>query len=352
MIIAGTAARVRSIRKKRMSPTGLSSAQIARQANIGAVPDPRVSVVVSTYNRPARLARLLEALRAQTLPPDAFEVIVVDNGSGPETGAVLARESARGGLTVRSERHQLTRGPGGGRNTGWKLARAPLIAFTDDDCRPEPNWLEAALAVALTHPGALIQGPTLPDPEELALDGVLSHTVRVERLGPYYETSNIFYPRTLLETLGGFDESFGLRPAGEDTDLALRAIERGAEAVFAPDAVVLHAVERVGVRGKLRVSSRWGPAVRVIAEHPNARAELYRGLFWNVWHYLLWRSLLALAAPRWLRQFIMTRHAISLERRARELGGGAWAVPVLLLDDAVESWAIARGAWRYRTFVL
>jgi hypothetical protein len=66
----------------------------------------------------------------------------------------------------------------------------------------------------------------------------------------------------------------------------------------------------------------------------------------------LWRSLAALAAPPWLRRFIIARHLISLERRARELGGGTAAVPVLLLDDAVECWAIARGAWRYRTFVL
>jgi hypothetical protein len=174
----------------------------------------------------------------------------------------------------------------------------------------------------------------------------------VERLGPYYETSNVWYPRELLEALGGFDESFGLMPAGEDTDLALRAIERGVEAVFAPDAVVLHSVERVGVRGKLRVSARWGPAVRVLALHPQARGELYRGVFWNVWHYLVWRSLLALAAPGWLRRLVIARHLISLEKRARELGAGVWAVPFLVANDAVECWAIARGAWRYRTFVL
>src|SRR5438270_1068769 len=68
----------------------------ARAANtIGLVAEPLVSVVVSTYNRPDRLARLLSALCAQTLPRAAFEVVVVDNGSGPETGAVLARESSR-----------------------------------------------------------------------------------------------------------------------------------------------------------------------------------------------------------------------------------------------------------------
>ena len=135
-------------------------------------------------------------------------------------------------------------------------------------------------------------------------------------------------------------------------DLALRAIERGVEPVFAPEAGVRHAVEPIGVRGLLRISSRWGPAVRVYAEHPQARENLYRGRFWNVWHYLLWRSLLAIAGPGWLRRLIVARHLISLRKRAHELGGGDWAIPVLLLDDAVECLAIARAAICYRTFVL
>lgn len=317
------------------------------------MPDPLVSVVVSTFNRPARLARLLDALRAQTLPYEAFEVIVVDNGSGVATGELLERELAReDGMQLRVARNEVSLGPGGGRNAGWRLARAPWVAFTDDDCRPEARWLAAALAVARDHPGSLLQGPTRPDPEELDRDRVLSHTIRVEQLGPIYETSNVFYPRAVLEALGGFDESFGVRPAGEDMDLAWRAIEAGVTPVFASDAVVRHAVERVGIRGLLRVSARWSAAVRVYADHPQARGALYRDRFWNVWHYLMWRSLLTLAGPPWLRRFVIARHLISVERRARELGGGVWAVPVLLLDDAVECWAIVRGAIRYRTWVL
>ena len=354
-IIAGTAARVRGIQPGAYEPGRIAVAPEAATAGstkIVAVPEPLVSVVVSTYNRPARLARLLEALRDQTLAAEAFEVIVVDNGSESPTGALLARESSREGLVLVRGRHERTSGPGAGRNTGWRLARAPLVAFTDDDCRPEPRWLEAMLAVARVHPGSLIQGPTRPDPEELSLDGILSHTVSVERLGPNYETSNICYPKAILNALGGFDESFGLRPAGEDMDLALRAIEHGVEPVFAPEAGVRHAVEPVGVRGLLRISSRWGAAVRVYAEHPQARDTLYRGRFWNVWHYLLWRSLLAIAGPGWLRRLIVARHLISLRKRAHELSGGDWAIPILLLDDAVECWAIARAAIRYRTFVL
>ena len=141
-------------------------------------------------------------------------------------------------------------------------------------------------------------------------------------------------------------------PAGEDTDLAWRAIESGAPTVFAPDGVVLHAVERVGARGRLAIAARWGPVVRVLAAHPGSRTMLYRGRFWNVWHYLLWRSLLAAAGPRWLRRLVLVRHLMTLRERARREGAGSAAIPFLLVHDAVECGAIARGAIRYRTFVL
>jgi GT2 family glycosyltransferase len=320
---------------------------------IGPVQDPLVSVVVSTYNRPARLARLLAGLRSQTLPLDSFEVIVVDNGSEePGTQEVISAELGRGELQLRTVHHVVTRGPAGGRNSGWRLARAPLVAFTDDDCVPQECWLTAALAVHREQPGTVIQGRTEPDPVELGFDGLLSHTVRIERLGPEYQTCNIFYPRPVLESLGGFDERFGLAPAGEDTDLAWRAIETGCGTVFAPDAVVSHAVERLGVGGMLRLAARWSAVPRVFADHPQLRTTLNRRVFWTVWHYLVWRSLLALIAPAWLRQIVLTMHLLELRKRARAAGAGAWAIPFLLVHDLVECWALARGALRYRTLVL
>ena len=316
------------------------------------MPDPLVSVVVSTFDRPQRLTRLLAGLRAQQLPPEQFEVIIVDNGSGPETGAALELERESGRLQLRTIRHQVTRGPAGGRNSGWRCARAPLVAFTDDDCVPDPAWLQAGLRAAGERPGAIIQGRTEPDPRELAGDSLLSRTVSVSALGPQYETCNIFYPRGALETLGGFDERFGLRPAGEDTDLAWRALERGYEATFAPDALVHHAVQRLGMLGTLRDATRWGACARLFAVHPQTRAILHRRLFWNVWHFLLLRSALALLAPRWLRRLVLTRHALSLRARGRRAGAGIWSVPFLLLHDAIETAAILRGALRHRTIVL
>ncbi|HEY5188864.1 MAG TPA: hypothetical protein VII87_07520, partial [Solirubrobacteraceae bacterium] len=93
--------------------------------------------------------------------------------------------------------------------------------------------------------------------------------------------------------------------------------------------------------------------VRIFSDHPGTRAMLFRGRFWNVWHYLVYRSLLCLAGPRWLRRLLLTRHLLQLRRRARLAGtGGPGAIAFLVVFDLVECWAVARGAARYRTLVL
>src|SRR5437870_4291060 len=86
-----------------------------------------VSVVIPTHNRARRLGATLASMRAQTLPGDAFEVIVVDDGSTDETPAMLASEEARGDLQLRPVRLTGAGGAGGARNQGWRLARAPLV---------------------------------------------------------------------------------------------------------------------------------------------------------------------------------------------------------------------------------
>lgn len=312
----------------------------------------RVSVVIPAHNRPARLRRLLAGLRGQTLSGAEFEVVVVDDGSGPAVARLLTAERERGRLALRTIRHAQPQGPSAARNAGWRAARAPAVAFTDDDCRPAPEWLSALLATQAAHPGAIVQGVTEPDPADAANAGLMSRTVSVQRLGPQYETCNILYPRAVLGQLGGFDEALGARPTAEDTDLAWRAIKAGCPTVQAPSAVVHHAVERLGALGMLKVASRWTAAVQVIGRHPELRVMLYRGRFWNVWHYLMWRSLLALTAPPWLRRLLLRRHLAALRARARVAGAGVDTVPFLLAHDVVECWAVARGAIRYRTLVL
>jgi hypothetical protein len=79
---------------------------------------------------------------------------------------------------------------------------------------------------------------------------------------------------------------------------------------------------------------------------------LVHRVFWNVWHMLLLRSLVALRAPPPLRRLLLARHAAALRRRARALGAGPASTPFLLLYDAVETASMLRGAVRHRTPLL
>src|SRR3712207_1354018 len=102
---------------------------------------PRVSVVVATHQRAERLRSLLAGLRAQTLPREDFEVVLVDDASSDHTQTVIAEELAEGSLSLRTLRHERNEGQARARQDGWQHASAPLIAFTDDDCVPAPTWL-------------------------------------------------------------------------------------------------------------------------------------------------------------------------------------------------------------------
>ncbi|HEY8976666.1 MAG TPA: glycosyltransferase family 2 protein, partial [Burkholderiaceae bacterium] len=118
-------------------------------------PIPSLSVVIPTYRRPALLARCLDALLAQSLPGHAFEVIVVDDGCTEDTRAccseVAIRSCRRGGPVIRYLRPQGTRGPAAARNRGWRAAQGRVVAFTDDDTVPDPDWLRQGQTAFATN---------------------------------------------------------------------------------------------------------------------------------------------------------------------------------------------------------
>jgi glycosyltransferase involved in cell wall biosynthesis len=316
---------------------------------------PAVSVVIATHQRAARVARLLDSLRAQTLPPERFEVIAVDDASTDPTAAVLARAQDRGGPVLRVIRRARRGGPSAARNDGWRAARAPLVAFIDDDCTAAPRWLEELVAKAGAAPGSIVQGATAPDPAEAGLLGPFSRSLWVQREGPYYQAANILYPRDVLERLGGFDaEAFP--DVGEDTDLAWRAKRSGVPTEWAPGARALHAVHRLGPVGALRMALRWTPSIRLFRRHPQLRpVHLDGGVFWQRSHRLLLEALIGLALPRrlWpLRWMALVPYLRNVAERARAEGGGPAAAPYYALYDLVELFAVVRGAVRYRTPVL
>ncbi len=244
------------------------------------------------------------------------------------------------------------------RNTGGAWLRRPLIAFTDDDCRPDPGWLAALLEAATGAPGGVIQGTTRPDPLEAAVG--LAPRVRTLDVTPPVrdcQTCNVLYPRAVLEATGGFDEELPA-PAGEDTDLAERARAHGAVLRAAEHAVVFHAVEAYSVRGMAKVTWKWRHLPYVTKRHPTLRESAPLRIFWKHSH---WRLLLALAGllaahrvgPARVLVLPYLRHALLIHgRRPDRVARALCELPSRTAMDLVEIAAVTRGSVRYRTLVL
>jgi glycosyltransferase involved in cell wall biosynthesis len=313
---------------------------------------PELSVVVATHNRALRLAQLLAGLRQQTLALERFEVIVVDDGSSDATQNVLTREARRGHLRLCIPPAVNQAGPAAARNRGWQLARAPVVAFTDDDCVPTPTWLQTLLRAARSNPNAIVRGRTLPNPAEAHSLGWFAKTVRIDGPSPHFETCNVAYPRRLLERIGGFDESFN-SPAGEDSDLGCRAVAAGGSPAFEPDAVVHHAVFARRPAAALRDAFLATDAVGAYKRNPLLRKNLPLGVFYDHSHPLLLAAgvgLLTRRAP--VAAALSIPYALHLRRRLCARGARPRHAAFFLLFDLIQVWATARGARRHRTFVV
>jgi hypothetical protein len=315
-------------------------------------------VAVASHERPVRLRWLLDALEAQTLDRGRFEVVVVHDSRGEETARAVAEHPLRVAGALRDVRVAPSNAARK-RNLAWRAARAPLVAFTDDDCRPAPDWLERLLAAAREgNDGVVVQGATRPDPDEEAVlrGSPWARTVSVDPPTPWAETCNVAYPRALLERLGGLDEGLSI---GEDTDLAQRALAAGARVVAAPDALVHHAVEAPWLWPAVRTARRWADMAAVVRRHPGLRRELPGRVWLRREHAALAlagagaavarRHRLAgaaLAAP-WV--------ALSMSHRGagpRGLARSALELPGRATIDAAEVATMAAASVRHRTVLL
>jgi GT2 family glycosyltransferase len=205
---------------------------------------PRISVVVPNYNRPEPLRHCLEALAALDYPVDRYEVIVVDDGGRAPLDGLVGGYRDR--LQVRLLR-QDNLGPGAARNTGAAAVRGEYLAFTDDDCRPEPGWLRAFAARLEIRPDALLGGRTLnglPDniysEASQALQGWFYDYCET-RASPlrFFASNNLCLPAALFHGLGGFDTAT-LRYASEDRELCGRWVAAGRVLDYVPEARVRH----------------------------------------------------------------------------------------------------------------
>lgn len=312
---------------------------------------PAVSVVVASHARADRLRILLEALDEQTFPRERFELVVVHTYDAAVAEGLFAARAVR-------ELHagEAPARPSIQREAGWRAASAPLIAFVDDDCRPEPDWLERLLATAGEHPGDVIQGETKPEPRELHLfEHPHFRALAVRAPDLRMQTCNILYERALLERIGGFDPR---AVTGEDMDLGIRARDAGAGLVGARDAVVYHAIEPLSLPDKVRSQLKWQHLAYVVKKNPRLRDGCEWGIWWKPEHSRATLALVALAGAHrrpWLVtgavpyvMFERWRHGPSRRQQLRSLRELPGHFVVELAEVATFAW----GSARYRTILL
>lgn len=204
------------------------------------------SIVVPTYARPAHLARCLEALGRLAFPPDTYEVVIVDDGPSSETAAQVA--AAAGALSCRVQYVSQTRqGPAKARNAGARAATGRYLAFTDDDCTPEPEWLHA-LEQSLTQSTRTLAGGTtinaLPDvrcsvASQVLIDFLYAYHEQGATPSRFFTSNNMAVHADAFRDVGGFDETFPLA-AGEDREFCERWRQHGGTLVHAEHAIVRH----------------------------------------------------------------------------------------------------------------
>jgi glucosyl-dolichyl phosphate glucuronosyltransferase len=229
------------------------------------------SIIVCTYNRAESLRDTLSALRSQQTPADRqWEVIVVDNNSTDQTRQVV-EEVQKAWPLLRYE-HETKQGLSHARNQGIAHAQGDVILFTDDDVRPEADWLETTLAGLEDHQADACGGYIAPIWETpppawlterfygflaIRTDCCEDYTLTTASQTPF--GANMAIRKGVFEKVGLFDTTRGRKgnvlASGEDGEMFQRILVSGFKVVFLGKSRVHHKVE--SFRLTKRYFRRW-----------------------------------------------------------------------------------------------
>jgi cellulose synthase/poly-beta-1,6-N-acetylglucosamine synthase-like glycosyltransferase len=197
-----------------------------------------ISIIVPGYNVEDVVGACLESLLDQTLPRASYEVIFVDDASIDNTRQVVAAYDSIRLLTLGENRGQAT-----ARNKGLEVARGELVLFTDADCVPASNWVEAMMAPFDLPEIAGTKGIYRTKQEALVAQFAQVEyesrydMMRRQRYIDFIDTYSAGYRASVLAEVGGFDPRFRI---DEDQELSFRLAAAGYKMVFNPKAVVYH----------------------------------------------------------------------------------------------------------------
>ena len=217
---------------------------------------PRASVVVCSFNGARWIGECLAAVGELEYPD--YEVIVVDDGSTDATAGIAAGFAHV--RVISTDNGGLSRA----RNVGLEAAGGEIVAYVDDDARPEPSWLAHLARPLISGQHIAVGGPNVAPPG----DGVIAdcvahapggptHVLLSDREAEHVPGCNMAFVADALRAIGGFDETF--RIAGDDVDVCWRLQERGDVIGFAAAAVVWHHC-RASVGRYLRQQFQYGRA--------------------------------------------------------------------------------------------
>ncbi|OUL34514.1 glycosyltransferase [Nostoc sp. 106C] len=254
---------------------------------------PKVSVVVPIYNGEIDLPDLISCLLSQTYPKDRVEYLLVDNNSSDRTLTFLKTAAELSPLTIHPLSENQIQSSYAARNTGIRSATGEIIAFTDADCRPQPQWLESLIQPFINLDVVIVVGEITALPGKSILE---QHADRQETLSQkhtlshhfcaYGQTANLAIRRLALEKVGLF------RPyltTGGDADICWRILmAKIGKLEFAPNAVVQHR-HRTTLKELQSQWRRYGRSNRYL--HELYGVELMPGLTRKEYYYRLVRWL-------------------------------------------------------------
>jgi O-antigen biosynthesis protein len=240
------------------------------------LPWPRISVVVCSRNGERTIGECLDGLLG--LHYQDYEVIVVDDGSTDATAAIAGEYDVR---LISTE----NRGLSEARNTGMEVSTGEIVAYTDDDTRPDPHWLSYLAAGFLLSEHAGIGGPNVAFRDDglvaecvASAPGNPAHVLLSDTEAEHIPGCNMAFRKDHLEAVGGFDPRF--RVAGDDADLCWRIREKGWTLGFAPAAMVWHH-RRGSLRAYWRQQKGYGKADAMLARKWPKKYNAVGNLRWE-----------------------------------------------------------------------
>ena len=205
---------------------------------------PRFSIVVPALAPPSQIADCLDAISRLAVPDGGFEVIVVDDGSPEPFDGVIERYRDRLDLSLIRQSNQ---GPSAARNAGARIARGEYLAFTDADCRPGSEWLNALASCFRDSPNHMLGGHTINRLEgnlysqasQAIVDAVYAFYNPTPQQAQFFASNNLTLRAKFFHEIGGFDQRL-FRNASEDRELCDRWLLAGHQMTYVPEAVVYH----------------------------------------------------------------------------------------------------------------